>query len=191
MLMSFRVAGTAAILCLLSTADEGFASPGMYNIDPLPHRSLHLADKCYSAVYDDRTFVNTRNAESSSSATSTTSPGIGNYVMQGIAGATTQGPTSLPPPSGISENATPMTQIVDTYYTGQQLSNSVWHLFTSKTERPITPVSWASPMPEVEKCWSDIVTWRKSSISWWNKYIASTKFSNTVLSTETTIWAVT
>lgn len=81
--------------------------------------------------------------------------------------------------------------MVDTYYTGQQLSNSIWHLFTSKTERPIVPVSWASPMPEVEKCWSDIVTWRKSSISWWNKYIASTKFSNTVLSTETTIWAVT
>lgn len=46
-------------------------------------------------------------------------------------------------------------------------------------------------MPEVEKCWSDIVTWRKSSISWWNKYIASTKFSNTVLSTETTVWAIT
>ncbi|GAB7330399.1 hypothetical protein MBLNU13_g02019t1 [Cladosporium sp. NU13] len=111
--------------------------------------------------------------------------------MQGIAGATTQGPTTLPPPLGTSEDATPTTRIVDTYYTGQQLSNSIWHLFTSKTERPITPVSWASPMPEVEKCWSDIVTWRKSSISWWNKYIASTKFSNTVLSTETTIWAVT
>jgi hypothetical protein len=191
MLMSFRAAGTAAILCLLSTVDEGFASPGTYYIGPSRYHRLHLANTFYSAVYDNRTFVNTRNIESSSSATSTTSPGIGDYVMQGIAGATTQGPTNLPLPLGTSENATPTTPMVDTYYTGQQLSNSIWHLFTSKSERPITPVSWASPMPEVEKCWSDIVTWRKSSISWWNKYIASTKFSNTVLSTETTIWAVT
>ncbi|KAM0711735.1 hypothetical protein Q7P35_001103 [Cladosporium inversicolor] len=173
MLMSFRAAGTAAIVCLLSTVDGVLASP----------------------VYDNRTFTNTRNVETPSLATDsvvrTSSPNIGNYVMQGIAGATTRGPTRLPPPSGTSENTTPTTRMVDTYYTGQQLSDSIWHLFTSKTERPITPVSWASPMPEVEKCWSDIVTWRQSSISWWNKYIASTKFSNTVLSTETTIWAVT
>jgi hypothetical protein len=53
------------------------------------------------------------------------------------------------------------------------------------------PVSWASSMPEVEKCWSEIATWRGSSISWWNKYIASTKFSRTVLTTQTTVWAVT
>ena len=111
--------------------------------------------------------------------------------MQGIAGTTTQGPSSLPPPSGASENTSPTVPVVDTYYTGQQLSNSIWHLFTSKTERPIIPVSWATPMPEVEKCWSDIVTWRNSSISWWNKYIASTKFSNTILTMQTTIWAVT
>jgi len=193
--MSFRAAGTAAIVCLLSTVDGVLASPGTYCIVSSQHHSLHLANKSYSTVYDNRTFTGPRNVENSSSATSsatsTTSPNIGNYVMQGIAGATTQGPMSLPPPSGTSEDATPTTRIVDTYYTGQQLSNSIWHLFTSKTERPITPVSWASPMPEVEKCWSEIVTWRKSSISWWNKYIASTKFSNTVLSTETTIWAVT
>jgi hypothetical protein len=110
--------------------------------------------------------------------------------MQGLGDAATPGPTSVPPPSGTSENTTP-TVPVDTYYTGQELSNSIWHLFTSKTDRPITPVSWASSMPEVEKCWSDIVTWRSSSISWWNKYIASTKFSNSVLTTQTTIWAVT
>jgi hypothetical protein len=190
MLVSFRAAGTAAIVCLLSTVDKVFASPGTYCIGLSQHHRLYLANRPCSAVYDNRTFVNTRNVESSSSAARTSSPNIGNYVMQGIAGATTQGPTSLPPPSGTSENTTPTTPIVDTYYTGQQLSNSIWHLFTSKTERPIVPVSWASPMPEVEKCWSDIVTWRKSSISWWNKYIASTKFSNTVLSTaiETTIY---
>lgn len=195
MLISFRAAGTAAIVCLLSTVDGVLASPGTYCIVSSQHHPLHLANMFYSTVYDNHTSTGLRNVDNSSqatsSATSTTSPNIGNYVMQGIAGATTQGPISLPPPSGTSEDATPTTRIVDTYYTGQQLSNSVWHLFTSKTERPVTPVSWASPMPEVEKCWSDIVTWRKSSISWWNKYIASTKFSNTVLSTETTIWAVT
>lgn len=108
--------------------------------------------------------------------------------MQGINDPKTSDPTIS---STISTSNTSTSTVVVTYYTCQLLSNSVWHLFTSKTERPVVPVSWASPMPEVEECWSEIVTWRSSSISWWKKYIASTMFSNTVLTTQTTVWAVT
>jgi hypothetical protein len=116
---------------------------------------------------------------------------IGDFVMKGIDDAATKDTTSLLSlPTTHASNA-PTTTPVDTYYTGQLLGNSEWQLFTSKTERPFVPVSWASPMPEVEKCWSDIVTWRNSSISWWNKYVASTKFSRTVLTTQTIVWAVT
>lgn len=146
-------------------------------------------------VYENRTIIDTQNVEASSSAAGsaalTASLGLGHYVMQGIDGATITRAASLTSLSKTAEQSTPTVPVVDSYYTGQLLSNSIWHLFTSKTVRPITPISWASPMPEVEKCWSDIVTWRSSSISWWNKYVASTKFSNTVLTTETTIWAVT
>ncbi|KAM0715495.1 hypothetical protein Q7P37_008993 [Cladosporium fusiforme] len=62
---------------------------------------------------------------------------------------------------------------------------------TSKTLRPTGPISWASPMPEVEKCWSDIVTWRDSSIKWWNKYIAETPFPKSAMTEQTTILRVT
>jgi hypothetical protein len=111
--------------------------------------------------------------------------------MQGIDDAATKDTISLHSPSTTHASNIPTTAPVDTYYTGQLLGNSDWQLFTSKTERPFVPVSWASPMPEVEKCWSDIATWRSSSISWWNKYVASTKFSRTVLTTQTIVWAVT
>jgi hypothetical protein len=38
MLMSFRAAGTAAIVCLLSNVDEVSASPGTYCIGSPQHR---------------------------------------------------------------------------------------------------------------------------------------------------------
>jgi hypothetical protein len=111
--------------------------------------------------------------------------------MQGIDDTAKKDTTSLLSLPTTHPSDMPTTTPVDTYYTGQLLGNSDWELFTSKTERTFVPVSWASPMPEVEKCWSDIATWRGSSISWWNKYIASTKFSRSALTTQTTVWAVT
>jgi hypothetical protein len=49
-------------------------------------------------------------------------------------------------------------------------SNATWtsYTFASDTQRPDNAISWSSSMPKVEKCWSDIVEWRKSSVSWWN-----------------------
>jgi hypothetical protein len=53
-------------------------------------------------------------------------------------------------------------------------SNATWSSFTfeSDTQRPDNAISWSSSMPKVEKCWSDIVAWRKSSVSWWNQNYA-------------------
>lgn len=34
-------------------------------------------------------------------------------------------------------------------------------------------ISWASPLPDVQKCWSDIASWRSSSVSWWNANVAN------------------
>lgn len=193
--MTSRKAGSAAVICLLATTNSVLASPCMYRVTSNTVTTANMKLTSPLAVYDNLTtsagHANGPVSFATGSAAGKTSLGVGDYVMQGINDATTRHSTTFPPSSTTSKDGTPTTTLVDTYYTGQLLSNSIWHLFTSKTERPITPISWATPMPEIEKCWSDIVTWRNSSISWWNKYVASSKFSNSVLSTETTIWAVT
>jgi hypothetical protein len=119
------------------------------------------------AVYSNGTTPASRAHTSAHSVTlSTTNPsqtdGVAKYIMEGL-GAQTEDQraqtnksdlptlTGRPLPSDVPLNAT------WTSYT-----------FASDTQRPDNAISWSSSMPKVEKCWSDIVEWRKSSVSWWN-----------------------
>ena len=65
-------------------------------------------------------------------------------------------------------------------------SNATWSSFILEpnTYRPDRSISWSSSMPKVEKCWSDIVTWRRSSVDWWrDNYVGRTVAGPVVSST--------
>lgn len=111
----------------------------------------------------------------------TQSEGFSDYILQGIgaqeghdAGEKTSQKlpdmTARPlPGSGIASNASWSTFIIE-----------------ASTYRPDEPIKWSSSMPKIEKCWSDIVTWRSSSVSWWNENYGNRTISGPV-STSTSI----
>lgn len=106
-----------------------------------------------------------------------------NYIMQGLSGQTgTQGAqskvsalpdlTGRPLPTGIPSNASWSTMVLK-----------------PNTYRPDRSISWSSSMPSVQKCWSDIVTWRRSSVDWWrDNYVGRTVSGPVVSSTWLQYW---
>lgn len=114
---------------------------------------------------------------------------MGDLIMQGL----NNGPTkeSSKPSSGVNVPITtslsigPDANLPVTWNGSEEIS------FTSKTQRPMLPISWASSFPAIEKCWSDIVTWRSSSISWHNERIAGKLYHRSELSTQTVVWGIT
>jgi hypothetical protein len=88
--------------------------------------------------------------------------GIANYIMQGLDVQTGTEATSS------TDSALPV--LTNPLPTGIP-ANATWSSFTyaADTHRPDKTIIWSSSMPKVEKCWSDIVKWRRSSVDWWNQ----------------------
>lgn len=119
-------------------------------------------------------------------------PKIGHFIVEGLgfesAGASAKSSSNLVEPKSSNDS---LKTTENSFYQFTTRVDDGWFTETSKTLRPTGPISWASPMPEVEKCWSDIVTWRDSSIKWWNKYIAETPFPASAMTEQTTILRIT
>lgn len=121
------------------------------------------------------------------------STGIADYVLQGL---------RVQPATSASETTSDGLPILDSHPLPSSfpLSNASWStgIIDPATYRPDLPISWSKSMPEVAKCWSDIVAWRSSSVSWWNEnygnrtrsgpVTTSTSFSTSNTTITTTVY---
>lgn len=131
------------------------------------------------------------NIEAYTAAVSSTK--IAEYVLRGL--------SDLPKSTESSEINEDL-PVLDSHPlpTSFPLSNASWStgIIDAATYRPDVPISWSKSIPEAAKCWSDIVTWRSSSVSWWNEnygnrtrsgpVAASTSFSTLNTTITTTIY---
>lgn len=100
---------------------------------------------------------------------------LGDLIIQGINGGSSTASTETVATSSItSSNQPPTTKPPAVTITPVTIQNgSTFYHNEPQTYRPSGPISWASPMPDVEKCWSDITTWRSYSVSWYNAHAAN------------------
>jgi hypothetical protein len=98
----------------------------------------------------------------SSTTDSSQTDGVAKYIMEGL-GAQTEN-------QKVHSNESELPALTGRPLPTDVPLNATWtsYTFASDTQRPDNAISWSSSMPKVEKCWSDIVEWRKSSVSWWN-----------------------
>lgn len=163
---SQRVAINFAFLCLLFLTSTSLVTAGMYAVSALvcPRQPL-----IRTARYD-----NTTARESGDHTLSSQTARIADFVRQGLGGQVEVTTSNVLP--NLDSNPLPSTGV---------LPNASWSYTTlaASTYRPDSPISWSSDMPKAAKCWSDIVTWRSSSVSWWNANYGDRSISGPVMAT--------